>query len=330
MVYKEIELSKVLPNPYQTRKHIDEDKIDQLAGTIDDKLGIRNAPLVRPHPTRSGFYEIGSGWRRVLAARKKGIQGGVLRVEDLTDSEMKTEVLVENAARVNLDDDELFQALEQVRTDRKFNPKEQGFVNEMERITGVSNDRITSLYDLNRLYSSVLDERKPSADLVRMTHGLEDEDRVSLINKAKKGGWSTRAVEETRGALKHMEPEARKEILKPETTITPEVIRKVAELPKEVQRDVIKETRVRRLNEPDALKMVERVREGKQPQIDRTIDEAKETLEDFTETLLHVKTWGINQYGILGPAKWGQACELFSRMEDHLRWLRTRGWEGNA
>lgn len=328
MVYKEIELSRVLPNPFQTRKHIDEDKIDQLAGTIDDKLGIRNAPLVRPHPTRSGFYEIGSGWRRVLAARKKGIQTGVLRVEDLTDSEMKTEVLVENAARVDLDDDELFQALEQVREDRGLDIEKHGFYAEMMRISGVDDSWIKALYDKHRLTPRLESlSFKPSTERIRVTQGLSDEDRLKLLEKGKK--WDIDNVAEARTALRQMEPEARKEALKPETPATPEVIRKVAELPREIQKDVIKETRVRRLNEPDALKMVERVREGKQPQIDRTIDEAKETLEDFTETLLHVKTWGINQYGILGPAKWGQACEIFVKIEEHLRWLRMKGWESN-
>jgi len=328
LVYKEIELSKVLPNPFQTRKHIDEDKIDQLAGTIDDKLGIRNAPLIRSHPTRSGFYEIGSGWRRVLAARKKGIQTGILRVEDLTDSEMKTEVLVENVNRVDFDDDELYNALEQVRTDQELDMSRFGDLKKLSIATGIPRERISDIYEARKLTEKI-GVRIPIG-ITQVTQGLPDEERIALIKKAQEKHWDKESVANVRTALKKMEPEARVETLKPETHITPEVIKKIAELPKEIQRDVIKETRIRRLNEPDALKMVERVREGKQPQIDRTIDEAKETLEDFTETLLHVKTWGINQYGILGPAKWDQACELFTRMEDHLRWLRMRGWESKV
>lgn len=335
MVYKEIELSKVLPNPYQTRKHIDEDKIDQLAGTIDDKLGIRNAPLIRPHPTRSGFYEIGSGWRRMLAARKKGIQSAVLRVEDLTDSEMKTEVLVENAARVDLDDDELFQALEQIREDKGI---EKGAYHELARVSGVEPTKIMRFYEAKEFLPKLKEsaridleksEYKPHV-IISEAAGLPESEKIKLVEKAAKEEWGPKKVRDVKKSLQQMESETRKEILKPETHLNPEAIKKVSELPLGSQKAVVVEARVRRLNEDDTLKMVERVREGKQPQVDRTIDEAKETLEGFSETLLHVKTWGVNQYGILGPAKWGQACELFSRMEDHLRWLRTRGWEGNA
>ena len=172
-------------------------------------------------------------------------------------------------------------------------------------------------------------KEKPSARTIGATVGLPDNERIELLEKATRNGWTQRNIETTKEVLKNIELEAKKEILKPETHITPEAIKKIAELPKEAQKQVVVEARVRRLNEPDTLKMVERVKEGKQPQVDRTVNELQDVLEDFTKTHQHIKTWGINQYGIVGPSKWGQACEMFTKIEDHLKWLRRRGWEDN-
>jgi ParB/RepB/Spo0J family partition protein len=330
MVYKEIELQYVLPNPFQTRKIIDEDEIDRLAATIDESIGIRNAPLVRPSSVKPGYYEVASGWRRLLAARKKGLTKLQLRIENLTDSMMKQEVLVENISRVNLEDDEMFQALEQVRQDIGLDVNEKTLPSTLAKISGLSSWQIEGVYTRQRLLGYFKDEEtKPSTAMIIETSGLEDKERVALIKKAESEGWSQRTVRATKVKLRTIESEARKEILKPETKLAPAVIQKVADLPKEMQKDVVIEARIRRLNEPEAIKMVDRIIEGTQPQVDRTINEPKEILDEITDTLRRVKTWGVNQYGILGPVRWGQASEFFSQIEEHMRWLKRKGWEGN-
>jgi len=326
MVYKEILLSDVLPNPFQTRKKVDEEEIERLAETIDSKIGLRNAPMVRPSSERPGYYELASGWRRILAARKKGIEKTVLRVENLSDSDMKREVLVENTTRVNLSDDELFQALEQIRQDTGLDLNDEGFYKEMATIAGLSSRWIQALYERNELKKEIKEDIP--ASLTIETYGLGKEDRIALIKKATSEDWSQRKVRDTKTALRQLEPEIREELLKPDTKISPRVIQ---ELPKirdsETQKAIIKETTIRRLNEDDSLRLINRIRDSKEPQRTILVNEPQEVMRDFQDTMQRIQRWGINQYGILGPLQWQEACQYFSKIEEQMRWLRNKGWK---
>src|SRR5262245_23339762 len=63
-------IDQIVPNPHQPRKFFDDEKINELAGSIRDK-GILH-PLVVTR-RQNGSYELVSGERRLRAARVAGL-----------------------------------------------------------------------------------------------------------------------------------------------------------------------------------------------------------------------------------------------------------------
>ena len=323
MVYEVIELQYVLPNPYQTRKTVDEEEIDALAESASDRLGIRNVPLVRPHPSRLGYYEVAGGWRRIQALRKRGVLKTILRVEEMSDAEMRKEVVVENFHRRGLDEDELYVALKQIRGDLSADSRSNV---ELSRATGVSPEYIAAIFDAHDIKPKLNAEAPVS--VIKETRTLGDEvDRIALINKSVEQEWGQRKTSEAAQAVNKMGPEARREVLRPESNLEPRVLTEVAKLPREKQLPVIKEAELLHLNTEDAVRMVQRVQAGTEPQVTVTLSEAGEVMGEITDAKLTIFSWGINQYGILGEKGWAEACAHFSQMEDRLKWLRRRGWE---
>jgi len=117
MVYKEISLDSIETNPFQTREEYDPEIMTSIATSSMDNIGIRNPPLVRPHPEIEGRYQIASGHGRIFAWKALGNDTILCRVEKLTDSQMKKEVLVENVNRSDLKEDERYRAVEAFRLD---------------------------------------------------------------------------------------------------------------------------------------------------------------------------------------------------------------------
>ncbi len=78
-----IDLKKIDPSPYQVRKHFDEDKLKELAATIQ-REGLIGPIMVRPN---GGRYELIAGERRLRAVRDfteiKTIAAQVVKANDL-------------------------------------------------------------------------------------------------------------------------------------------------------------------------------------------------------------------------------------------------------
>ncbi len=80
---KIIDVKKINPSPYQVRKHFDEDKLKELAATIQ-REGLIGPIMVR---TNGGRYELIAGERRLRAIRDyteiKTIAAQVVKANDL-------------------------------------------------------------------------------------------------------------------------------------------------------------------------------------------------------------------------------------------------------
>jgi ParB family transcriptional regulator, chromosome partitioning protein len=93
-----IDLDKISPNPFQPRREIAEEKIDELAQSIK-ACGLIQPVVVR----RAGEgYQLVVGERRFLACRKLGWKKIAAAVQTLSDNAMATIALIENLQRENL------------------------------------------------------------------------------------------------------------------------------------------------------------------------------------------------------------------------------------
>ncbi len=93
-----IDIEKIRSNPFQPRREIAEDKIEELAQSIK-AYGLIQPVVVR----RAGSsYQLVVGERRYLACRSLGWKTISAAVKNLSDNDMATIALIENLQRENL------------------------------------------------------------------------------------------------------------------------------------------------------------------------------------------------------------------------------------
>ncbi len=93
-----IEIDRIKPNPFQPRREISNEKVDELAQSI------KSTGLIQPIVVRrvGDGYQLVVGERRYLACRKLGWSKISAAVKTLSDNDMATTALIENLQRENL------------------------------------------------------------------------------------------------------------------------------------------------------------------------------------------------------------------------------------
>ena len=96
---EEIQLDEIRANPYQPRKHFDEEALQELANSI--KLsGVFQPVIVRQSSVKG--YELIAGERRVRASRMAGKTTIPAIVRDMNEQEMIEIAVLENLQREDL------------------------------------------------------------------------------------------------------------------------------------------------------------------------------------------------------------------------------------
>ncbi|MDR0616036.1 MAG: ParB/RepB/Spo0J family partition protein [Synergistaceae bacterium] len=105
-----VDKNSLFPNPFQPRKAMNEESLDNLAASIKEH-GIIQPVLVRR--AQSG-YQIIAGERRWRAAQKAGLNEIPVRILDITDSQAMELALVENLQREDLNAIEIAQGIQEI------------------------------------------------------------------------------------------------------------------------------------------------------------------------------------------------------------------------
>ena len=90
------------PGPFQPRTAMDPEQLADLTESIR-RQGVLQPILARPHPGRSGQFQIIAGERRWRAAQAAGLHEVPVLVRTLSDTEAMAAALVENLQRQDLD-----------------------------------------------------------------------------------------------------------------------------------------------------------------------------------------------------------------------------------
>ena len=96
---REVEISRLTPNPHQPRKVFREEELQALSDSIRSS-GILQPILVRP---QGDDFEIVAGERRYRAAKRIGLEHVPVLVREVDDLELRLFALVENLQRSDLD-----------------------------------------------------------------------------------------------------------------------------------------------------------------------------------------------------------------------------------
>ncbi|MDD5407152.1 MAG: ParB/RepB/Spo0J family partition protein [Sulfurovaceae bacterium] len=96
-----IPIDKLVPNPFQPRTEMDEEKLFELAASIKE-YGVLQPIIITP--LQNGIYMIRYGHRRVKASQKAGNRSirAIIKHDEINDQSLISEALIENMQRENM------------------------------------------------------------------------------------------------------------------------------------------------------------------------------------------------------------------------------------
>ncbi|MFN4245621.1 MAG: ParB/RepB/Spo0J family partition protein [Brevinematia bacterium] len=188
---RNVDISKIRPNPDQPRKTFNENSLKELAESIKEN-GVLQPILVRE---KDGYYEIIVGERRWRAAQIAGLKDiPVIVKNNLNNVEMLKLALIENIQREDLNPIELAMAYNELI--EKYNLTQE----DLSKVIGKSRSSIANTIRLLKLPQRV--KEYIIQGILSEGHGrtllsLEDEEEIlKLAKECVEKGLSVRELEE--------------------------------------------------------------------------------------------------------------------------------------
>ncbi len=193
---KEIEVSKIKPNPYQPRKVFDEGAIKELASSIE-KHGLMQPVIVIEDKEN---YILVAGERRLKAVKSLNKDKIKAIVADISLNDLREYALIENIQREDLNPIEIAYSL-------KALIEEHGFTHEeLAKNIGKSRSYITNLLRLLTLPEYVqnkISENKISFGHAKILLGLDEEKLKEVISEIENNSLNVRETEKLIKSIKN-------------------------------------------------------------------------------------------------------------------------------
>jgi ParB family transcriptional regulator, chromosome partitioning protein len=210
----EVDVNSIDPNLNQPRKNFDNDKLKELAQSIQT-YGVVQPIIVQKHGER---YSIIAGERRYRASRMAGIATVPVVVKDYTEREYMEVSLVENLQREDLNPIEEAQAMRLLMDEHNLTQEELSSRLAKSRSAVANTLRLLSLPEQIR---DMVERMEISSGHARALVTLSsDEEKIKLAKIIVNLGLSVRATESM--INKHKNPDTPKS--KSKATAAPEII----------------------------------------------------------------------------------------------------------
>lgn len=187
---RDLAVSEIDPNPYQTRNQFDEQALSELAASIAAN-GVVQPILVRPI---NGRYQLIAGERRWRAAQKIGREFIPALIKQVSNEQAMEMTIIENLQREGLNPMEEARAFD--RLSREFNLTQE----QMSQRTGKDRASIANLVRLLRLPESVqhsIEKGELTAGHAKVLLMLDAPDMIlSAVQKIRAASLSVRQTEE--------------------------------------------------------------------------------------------------------------------------------------
>ncbi|MBA2628942.1 MAG: ParB/RepB/Spo0J family partition protein, partial [Rickettsiaceae bacterium] len=183
-----IDLELIEVNEDQPRKYFDEEKIKELADSINSH-GLVQPILV--NKSQSGKYKIIAGERRFRACKIAGLRQVPVIIKDLTEKEILEIALIENIQRQELT------AIEEAEGFQKLINEYSYSQSELAVVIGKSRSHVANLLRLNQLPESIkfmINNGQLSMGHARCLIGLENAEEIAT--KIVANDLNVRQVEE--------------------------------------------------------------------------------------------------------------------------------------
>jgi ParB family chromosome partitioning protein len=213
--FRTIPIALIDRNPYQTRKHVDEEALAELAKSIAQH-GLMQPINVRP--IADGRFQIVGGERRFLAVQQLGHDSIVAHVEPATDENALLLTIIENLQREDLN------PMEQARGFGRLVEEFQYIHDEISRRTGKNRSTVTNYTRLLHLPEEVqvaVEDGRLTMGHAKALLGLRDKESMSAVAfKVLTQELSVRKTEELVNHVQHGSP---KKVEKPAPPVDPNV-----------------------------------------------------------------------------------------------------------
>jgi ParB family transcriptional regulator, chromosome partitioning protein len=199
----EVHVELIERNPFQPRKDFEAESLDELVESIRQH-GILQPLLVRPS---GGQYQLIAGERRLMAAKKAGLETVPCRVLELEDRAMCEAALEENLKRRDLN------VLEKAQAFKEYMERFAASIDDVAKQLSMSRSSVCNflrLLDLtDHVKESLLAERVTFGH-ARAILSLSQDDQIALCQRIEKESLSVRETEAAvRDILKdQQEPQA--------------------------------------------------------------------------------------------------------------------------
>jgi len=186
----QINIQRIVPNPYQPRKEFSDEKLTELAESIKVH-GIIQPLLVREI---NGQYQLIAGERRLRAAKLAGLTEVPVVIKELDDQSMMEIALVENIQRENLNPIEEAEAYRRLMEEFNFTQ------DDIAKKVGKSRPAIANILRLLNLPQEI--QKDLSSGTLTMGHarallGLKsEEEQIKVWNRIQAEGLSVRETED--------------------------------------------------------------------------------------------------------------------------------------
>jgi ParB family chromosome partitioning protein len=214
---REIPLDQIDRNPFQTRSHVNEEQLAELAASITSN-GVVQPVLVRP--LSNGRFQLIAGERRWLASQKAGKLTIPAILRQVSDEQAMEITIVENLQRADLNPMEQARAFE--RLSREFHMTQE----QMAVRTGKDRASVANFLRLLRLPKTVQDEVETgvlSFGHARTLLALENAEAIEkAARKVAALSLNVRQTENYVQGILHPERSPKKEP-KPEPPVDPNV-----------------------------------------------------------------------------------------------------------
>jgi ParB family chromosome partitioning protein len=191
VVYQELPVASIEPNPHQPRSSFDEDTLSELTASIRE-VGVLQPVLVRP--LDGGQFQLIAGERRWRACRRAGFDTIPAIVRQTDDLAVVEQALIENLHRQDLNALDEAAAFQQLIDDFGLTH------DDVARRVGKSRVAVTNTLRLLGLPPSIqhlLADGRLTAGHARALLGCAERNRQeSLARQAVAEGWSVRTLEE--------------------------------------------------------------------------------------------------------------------------------------
>ena len=209
----EIELSKIVANPWQPRTRFDQEKLEELAASIRE-IGVIQPLTVRKSGDK---YELIAGERRFRSSKLAGLIKIPAYVRTADDETMLEMALVENIQREDLDPIEIAISYQRLIDECKLTQESMS-----ERV-GKKRATVTNYLRLLKLPAEIqlgLRDKKLGMGHARAIIGIEDAtEQTKIYHEIVSNDYSVRKVEELVRDLSTPKPEsapAKEKIAMPE------------------------------------------------------------------------------------------------------------------